>query len=379
MNNQQVSTHRLWAQQLHLEFADIIWKYKLNLQPPVIEISRSKTLFGFWDPKCRTIGMSACLITHFSWAVTLEVFKHEIAHQVCSEILHSQEVAHGRAFQNVCETLGVSQAFRSSKGDASPQVAAATNGNELTQAGRRFLQRVEKLLALAGSSNQHEATLAMQKANVIIEKYNIVRLMETERSEFTYTIINRKKKQIAAYQRRICSILIEFFQVKVVVAQLYDPLSHETHRTIELFGAQEHVTIAEYCYYFLENRLSSLWDKLKVTGGNARRRKKSYYLGILDGFYEKLLLQRKGENFKPSRIMDEDIQRLEKLTTLIKVEAEELKLFVKKRYPRLSKVTRRSAPVCPEVYKKGIQAGAEITLSKALVSSNNKCGGMISE
>ncbi len=156
------------------------------------------------------------------------------------------------------------------------------------------MAKVEKLLALSQSSNEHEAALAMQKANDLIEKYHIQELGFDQEYRYGFGIIDRKRKRIESYQRRICTILHDFFFVRVVLSSLYDPLCNDTYKTIELLGTKENVAIAEYCYHFLENRLASLWSlNRKRFKGTTRTEKNSYYLGLLRGFYQKLQEQKR--------------------------------------------------------------------------------------
>nr|MBF0222009.1 DUF2786 domain-containing protein [Desulfobulbaceae bacterium] len=370
----------LWARQLHTEFDDICWKYKIKLRPPVFEISQSKKQLGSWHPETRTIKISSFLIMNHSWAVTLNVLKHEIAHQVCYEMFKSNEVAHGEAFSTACDLLGLPEEYRSATGDLPEDIDLIAQGRRPSSEESRFISKVEKLLALAESTNANEAASAMQKANALIEKYNLKLINSGRDAHYTHVIINKKKKRVESYQRQICRILQEFFYVKIVASYLYDPISNETHKTIELLGTTENVSIAEYCYYFLEKRLDLLWLQNKHRyQGKTRTEKNSYYLGVLRGFYDKLQNQ-KEQNQKNSSLKqsNEDRQLMMRGSALISQD-ERLHEYVGIRFPRLQKQSHRGPKIYKSTYDEGIETGKKITLHKGVAKNEGNRGKLIAQ
>lgn len=378
LNIEQFSS--LWARQLHSEFEDICWKYNIKIIPPVFEISKSEKQLGSWHADTRMIRISSFLIINHSWTVTINVLKHEIAHQICSEIFNSNEVAHGEAFNKACVFLGLPEEYQRPSSDLPENIDLAINGTQPTSQGRRFINKVEKLLALAKSSNENEAALAMQKANELIEKYNIMQLDADQDVSYTYVIINKKKKRIESYQRQICAILRDFFYVKIVTSYLYDPLSNQTHKTIEILGSNENVAIAEYCYHFLENQLSALWSQNKHRyNGNTRTEKNSYYMGLLKGFYDKLHKQ-KEKSQKESRIKaSSSSQQQNNIYSLIVAQDERLNDYVGMRFPRLRKLSRRGPKIYKSTYNEGIETGKKITLHKGVTKKEGNRGNLLTQ
>lgn len=377
LNIEQFAT--LWARQLHSEFEDICWKYNLKLLPPVFEISKSERQLGSWHQDTRTIRISSFLIVNYSWSVTINVLKHEIAHQICSEIFNSKEVAHGKAFNQACAFLGLPEEYRKARGDLPEDVGFAVSGTQPTLKGRSFIDKVEKLLALAKSSNENEAALAMQKANELIEKYNIMQLDSEQDVSYTYAIINKKMKRIESYQRQICAILRDFFYVKIVTSYLYDPLSNQTHKTIEILGTNENVAIAEYCYHFLENRLSALWSQVKHRyNGKTRTEKNSYYLGLLNGFYDKLNRQKKKpQHNKSSAWTSKNCQKHDEIYSLVVAEDEKLTEYVGMRFPRLRTLSRRGPRIYKSTYDEGLETGKKITFNKGVTQKEGNIGNLL--
>ncbi len=353
----------LWTRQLLAEYEDICWRYRLDLVPAGIEISDMKTLYGCWDTDRRTIKISKQLIEKYSWDVTVNVLKHEIAHQIVTEIYKTRD-GHGDLYKKACDMIGVPYEFRSATGDIPKDWA------EIKQKGNpkniKLLKKVEKLLSLAQSKNENEATLAMQKANELIKKYNLTRDSDHSPSEYNYVIINNKKKRIERYQKNICSILSEFFFVKHIYSCLYDSETLITYKTIELVGVHENVLIAEHVYFFLVNELNFLWKDYQRQTSSKNKYRNSYFLGVLKGFKEKLSLQ----ELKTNRESKISVERYE--TTSLSVISKDAGLsdFIRQRFPRLHTVGCQTLRINADAYRDGKKKGRKITLHKGISRSN---------
>ncbi len=361
--------YRFWGWQLSREFQAVCYQYSLSLQPPAFTITESKTQYGSWWPSYREIRISSVLIRWHSWDVTLQVLKHEIAHQICSEIFHNDNGGHGEDFIKACNMIGLPSPFRHSHGDLPQKIDMP--GDERTSC--RIIEKIRKLLALAGSSNVHEARLAMETAGRLLKKHNLNKIREQE--EYIYAIINGKRKRIEQYQRRIIMILTKFFFVKALYSSMYDPLANETYKTFEIYGRKENVEIAEYCYYFLENKLPLLWRRNRLDHrGNIRIAKKSYYLGLLQGFHDRLLAQEvstgKGDKGIPSSQL---------LTDSELMIADDLRLqhFIHARYPRLSKRSTPGVKIYRDIFDTGVKTGRDLIFHKGIEADHGNEGKVL--
>ena len=360
----------LWLRQISREYEDICRNHNVLLPTPIFEITDSKKVYGCWRSTTGILSLSRHLIVHHPWPVTLQVLKHEMAHQLCSNRPDRGAAAHGEVFQQCCECLGVLPEFRRAGVVVPEMVEQAVAYSVLSEGGRRCLAKIEKLLALGRSANEHEAALAMEKANELLEKYHLYGLREGEEHRYASVVIDQKKKKIAGYQKHICSILQEFFFVRIVLSQLYDPRCNESFKTIELFGTRENVTIAEYCYHFLENRLALLWAANRQRfRGTAQTEKNSYYLGLLRGFGQKLREQQKNRAEQHAE---------PQVGALILAGEQRLAWFVGMHFPRLRKVSSKGAKVYGTTYNEGIETGRQITLNDAVSGSKPVFGGLLS-
>ena len=345
---------------LQIEHEEICRNYRVHLQQPVFEISSGEKQLGCWHAGTRSLRISEHLITSQPWGITLQVLKHEMAHQYCSEVLRSKTTAHGEDFQKACSRLGVLPEFRGFRLVTEELLGQLGEHGKSGGAESKVLTKIEKLLALGESPNVHEAEAALQKASNLIEKYHLQQLTSPDHSSYTVGVVEIGKKQIATYKRHICRILQDFFFVRVVLSRAYNPHINTVQKTIELMGTRENVAIAEYCYFFLENRLELLWnDFRRRTTSSGRTQKNSYYLGVVLGFFQKL--QGQNEQKKKSTI---EPQRNE----LLLVEDRRLDAFVQMHFPRMRKSSSGASRVDSEIYLKGMEAGRNLTMAEGVAN-----------
>jgi hypothetical protein len=370
-NTNGKNPRRAWILQLYREHERICWQYGVRLAPPVIIISDSSSTWGTWQPALRTISISAGLIRLHTWDVVLHILKHEMAHQIVSELFAGRD-AHGDSFDRACDLLGLPCEFRGASGDLPrfiPDPAARADRSPQHQ----LLAKIEKLLALAESANEHEALLAMEKANQLIAKYNISRIEERRLSDYDCIIINPGKKRIENYQRRICAILTNHFFVRVILSDLFDAKLCCTHKTIELLGTRENVLMANYVYSFLLARMESLWRQYQRTHTTTGRRKHSYCLGVADGFHRKLSARQETFPGQPATRTGGGAS----LSVQVCDNDQGLARFIRQRYPRLSHRTSAAAGVSLSEYEAGCRDGGNLTLHKGLAGNDGFLGKML--
>jgi hypothetical protein len=304
--------------------------------------------------------------------VVINVLKHEMAHQICSEIFRIPNAGHGEIYNRACDMMGLDPRFRTSSGDLPEGVRDRGTPDEVTLESRRFVEKVRKLLALAQSDNEHEANLAMEKAGELMDKYNLRQIARDNREGYGNIIINRGKKRLERYQRKIATILRDFFYVYVVFSRQYDPELDTEHRVIDVMGRTENVEVAEFVYYFLENKIMSLWNEnRKKLNGRGLRARNSYFSGLLQGFYDKLKKQNQAlqESCGSHAASHTD-------TTSVMVVGSDggLRHYVKLRYPRLSTYSGSRVKIDIDIYARGIQDGKEIVIYRGVHSRNSNTG-----
>lgn len=356
-----------WTERLYVEYDNILYHFRLKLRPPVIRIEELAGSWGLWSPQTRCLTISRRLIELYPWDVVIEVLKHEMAHQVVNEVYGVVEL-HGPHFKRACAKLGVAPWAAAASGEL-PHEIPSWKEKRLTEDEERLLKRVEKLLSLASSANEHEAALAMQRVRQLYAKYNIDRIEGRRDASNVYCMISHKKRRIESTDSMIFSILTEHFFVKAIYTNLYDATDLCEYKAVELLGTRENVLMAEYVYFFLRNQLRALWKDFKRrTGKEGARAKRSYSLGVLTGFRDKLAAEpsiaREDTETRPASVSQ----------ALLKVGDRELEEFVGFRHPRLTSRRWGTGSGDRSSYDAGVADGGKVTIHKGITKSDGNRG-----
>ncbi len=363
MSDEAQKIRRLWTEELYREYDHILFLYRLRqLKAPLIMIADVASVWGRWHPVTRTITISAALIAKYRWDVVLEILKHEIAHQVVSEVFGGDHT-HGPSFQRACALLGV-PAWAAQASGALPTEIPSWRDRRLSDDEERLLRRAEKLLSLAGSTNEHEAVLAMERVREIYERHNLERLKARRGAAMVHLLLTRGKKRIDTAESMISSILVEHFFVKVIFSDSYDAATQSRHKVLEVMGADENVLMAEYVYHFLYRQVHALWADYRKRSGKGVAAKSSFITGVLAGFREKL---RRHAAAGPGLAKDEK-------AALVALTGKELDDFVALRHPRLTSRNVGRGRRDPDTYHAGHSQGERLTLNKPVAQPAGKRG-----
>ncbi|OQY51494.1 MAG: hypothetical protein B6230_04705 [Desulfobacteraceae bacterium 4572_89] len=277
-----------WTKQIIAEYENILYYHGVHMEHPSFGLSESREHYGSWEPNTRTIYISRYFIEKYPWYLVIEMVKHEMAHQYVSEVLR-EESAHGPSFKKACQKLGVHPEFCKASTDISSSIAKMRK--ELSSEAQKMIGRVEKLLSLGKSDNEHEARAASKKANDLIQKHNLEMFENpghVKNIQATYIVITHKKKRIESLQKSILSILREYFFVNTVSSSLYHAKDDESYRSIVLFGTRENLMVAEYVYYYLFSTGKRLWQENRKKYGYTRKDKVSFDMGFTKGVRKNL-------------------------------------------------------------------------------------------
>lgn len=258
-------------------------KFGSRLSRPVLAIASRATLHGQWVRAVRTIELGRKLVLEAPWPDVIGVLEHEMAHQFVDEILGGvHEPPHGDVFQRVCADRGID-----------PRAAGAPVATTSPVEVDRVLDRIRKLLALAGSSNQHEAELAMRKAHELMLRHNIEVTTAQATAGYEVRYLGDPAKRVSRVESDIVVLLAEFFFVKVIRVPVYLPRTGKRGSLFEIVGTRPNVEMAAHVYAFLLATAERLWkenrtDK-RVRSGRDRL---AYQAGVVRGFREKLGTER---------------------------------------------------------------------------------------
>lgn len=339
MPNHQES-EKIILLELRREFLEITRARKLKFQLANVQLFDSQSKWGEYDHLTKTISISRALVQKFSWVHVIGVLKHEMAHQwVYENYPNSDVLAHGKEFYQACEKLKLQSLYCSSK----VELTAENPDFYVVGEPNPLIEKVKKLMSLATSANEHEASLAATKVHELYLKYNLQHADLGKKSEVTHLLISTGKKRLSLIEKKIIAMLVEFYFVQVIVVQEFDSKKLAHYQALEVIGLKENTLMAEYVYHFL----------LRASKGFVGTSTK---LGLLDGFAQKL----KGQTFAS--------QRHEKVL-IVKAEAE-LEDYMHDYFPRLRSLRSSSRQISTSDYNHGVSQGQKLNLNKPISEKN---------
>lgn len=359
MINISAKLQNAWIRRLMIE-----WKlandryFKNSMRSPSFILSDSRKRLGYWKGgSSRTLALSVQLIKDRPWQDVCEILYHEMVHQYVDEVLRvHDEPPHGATFKRICIERGI---YHRATGDISEWSRQRAEGYEPDNSG--ILNKVQKLLSLAQSDNEHEAELAINKASALLLKYNLSILEMDAARPYVH-------KQIGAIGRKnpaksiASAIITKFFFVESIWIDGYDSATDTSGTILEISGVAANVQMAEYVFNYLLNISEVLWNKHKRDNnisGNWHRR--TFINSLLDSFYHKL-----DDNSKSSGV-----------SALVWKGDPLLAHYFKKRYPRVRTVQSGFSQSSRAISNAGGKAGKNLVINKGIENSSGFGGRLL--
>jgi hypothetical protein len=323
-------------------------RFGRRLRPPVFRLSDAATRLGAWVRATRTIEMSRRLVVERPWPEVVEVLAHEMAHQFVDEVMGVQEeTAHGESFRRVCAERGIDAraAGVPRPDDAAPAGVTDPRGAAL----ERVRERVRKLFALAASSNQHEAEIAMRRAHELMLRHNIEEAQARAVAEFEVRHLGDPERRTTRVERDVMAILSEYFFVEVIEIPVYLARRGGHGHVFELAGTRANLEMAVHVHAFLLATAERLWWENRGDGRvKSGRDRLAYQTGVIRGFDDKL----RGERVVLAG------------TGLVWRGDRRLEDFYRARHPRI--VRRRQKVRINGAHAAGREAGRTIVLNRPI-------------
>jgi hypothetical protein len=324
--------------------------FKGALRLPQLELVASEARLGRWVEATRTIELSRPLVLEKPWGVVIEVLKHEMAHQYVTEVLGERdETAHGPRFRAVCDRLGI-DGSAAGMPDAPPP--------EKADEERRIGERIARLLALAESSNVHEAEAAMAAAQKLLLKHNL-ELSGTRASRgYVWKHLGAPTGRTTESERILSLLLGKHFFVEAIWIPVYRAREGKRGSVLEICGRPENVEIAEYVHGYLVSTAERLWREHKVRLGiRGDRDRRTFLAGVMTGMNDKLSREAKRSE----------------AAGLVWVADGDLAKYFRKRHPHVRHV-RYAGQRRSEAYAHGREAGRKIVIHKGMRDSASERG-----
>lgn len=311
--------------------------------PIKVVIYNNKSMLGYFDSDFYELGFHESLM-HASREQLHNVIRHELAHYVTFINYGVAIQPHGAEFRAFCQQMSWGEeVYRATVCLESERALSDVEESSI-------FRKVKKLMALATSSNEHEAELAMIKSQQLLLKHNIEsQYIDDDDEKIVLKRIMKQKKENAK-MRCIANILETFF-----VSTVYSRGGEFTH--LEILGSSVNIEIAEYVASVLHSELDKLWNQAqKCANLKGMIAKNSFFLGLARGYCNKIqALKREYSGNETNALM------------VIEKKLVDAKAMV---YQRLSS-GRSNGSYCPESSKLGEQMGRQLNINPAINSSSN--------
>jgi len=315
--------------------------------PILVVVYNNKSMLGYFDPYFYEMGFNE-LLMHTSKDKLKDIIRHEIAHYM-TYIMHGHNVqTHGAEFKAYCQKLGWGS-------DVYLATTCLDNGaNVKFEEENSILRKVQKLMALSASQNQHESEQAMIKSQQLLLKHHLdAKFIDSKDDEkiFLKRILQQKKEDS---KMRSIAIILQTFFVTTVFSRNQDSIY------LEIVGDAVNVDIAEYVAGFLNFELDGLWNHAKKEHAfKGLVAKNSFFLGLAKGYCDKIQLLKKEYNKDFCNAL-----------MIIEKKLDEAKEMV---YPHLRK-TKRSHGYCPDAASIGQQVGNALSIHCGITGAAKSAG-----
>lgn len=370
-------------EELAKEWEDLRFQHQLNLRPPTFQVQTLTSQLANWHPETRCITISSHALETLAWDSVIGILKHEVAHQIVSEIYNSSD-QHGAEFQKAADRIGLLQPFRKHALDLDEARESEKRASTLPQDVARKIARIE---ALAHSSNPHEARVAESILGKMREELDS---SATQEGMFRKTV-SLGLKRVPHHIALAAGILSEHFHVRVLFSSEFIVRDLERRQCLILFGQRHHVLMAEHVFMFLLRESDRLWKQEvsvriaeRPSQSSSRIKERNDFLsGLMKGFASFLRDQEHRRTHEEPREMDQlpnpHANRLQDHAIQIsnqKKRNRDLDAFMHNQYPRISlRSTRRNT--ASESYERGMDAGRSIRIANPIETSHARGRGKL--
>lgn len=226
----------------------------------------------------------------------------------------------------------------------------------MSESTDKIIEKIQKLLALATSSNPHEAALAARKAQDLLIKYNLDFQDLKVNFDYTHEEIEFGLKRPAEYLY-VTTILSDFFFVKTIY--LSPNLRTGQKAKIQIVGDKINVKIAIYVYSFLTRSFKEIWNKYKVENDADAIFKRQFYQGIFNGLRTQLREQAAASCEERG---------------LVVVEDKGLTNYFKELHPKTCSLNSSGYKKDNDVYGAGYEEGQKLKINKSIETKSDKVG-----
>jgi len=340
------------------------------MSTPIIHVIDSKKINGRWTPAKKEIAISLQLLRNYEWEAVEYILKHEIAHQIVSEVFDMEcvGVSHGEAFKVACVMLGIE-----CKPTDDHDSLSAFKGSK----GSKIVTLISKLLIHANDSGatQGEAEAFMYKAKELMVRHNIkMGNLENHDRVWIKRPFGSYYSSFPSWLSHVGHILTDHYNVKSIITSAFIEGRHV--KRLELFGEIDDLDIAEYVGHALMTQANYAYSKYKketlasrkINGKSEygfkpeRLSKLSFLIGVYDSYNEKMI----SSNYD---ILEKIKAECGKMVSV--KNASLLREMYGRAYPNMSCTTAKWKQ-SGAGYNSGVEVGKNMTIAKSVKQNGNR-------
>ena len=218
-------------------------KVKISSCVPMIMFSNldNKEL-GHYDMTQNLIVLSTELLGEDIAEIRKNIYLHELAHW--ADVILNGSSAHDDTFKEICSDLGVDEDY------------SRATVKDFFEKRDKIRSKVEKLIALSSSDFEGEATSAIEKAQSLMEKYNI-RYTEEDSEDEIFGIDVYTSKRMDVWRVLLLGVISD------ITGTFHLTRHVPSGKTLSFYGSAEQVESALYLWEQLTYNIDSEYKKIK--------------------------------------------------------------------------------------------------------------------
>lgn len=307
------------------------------------------------------------------WELHSELMRWVVAMQLANIYrTNNPALSQEAAFELAAKRMALSKSFM----QASPVLERMPshwreNDANVNPEEKRILRKIDKLFALSQSSNEAEASLAMQRAQEMISSYNVshygTNVRQDEYSDMVQLTLYLDRKTEDPTTERIASLLIRHYYVRAIWGHAWNFEACDQYVCLHLIGRRHNVLLAEHVFDFLMYKVQNLWKEAAKIHTLQAKQRLSFQIGLLDGFSAKLKEIERNRKSASDKIQEEGLMALEE---------NKVDDYLAELFPSLRHTSSSNRRLDPNSYHAGKQEGANIQIDRP-ISSDRGGGGSI--
>ncbi len=240
-------------------------------------------------------------------------------------------------------------------------------------------EKIKKILRLAEGGTEHEANVAMAKAQKMASEYAINLSMLNawdiqEKEEYIEgTLIDKGDSRLPITFNYICWILQGHFNVKLIMFG-----TRSSGRRVTMIGEKKDIEIAGYVWDYLNITFRELWAKHKKENNLKANLRSSYFYGLYRGLNKKLRESKREadeeifNDLKSTKTYQEIQQAKDNYALVCINKKKKIDEKVRELYPRLRSTSSSIRAKDADTINAGRRDGANISLNRAVTNSKSR-------